>query len=502
MTQDPSSFVRKNMCGTLKILFKISDQCDEKVITEIIKLVGDECVEVLEESLQLLLDVLPDINNKSALLESIGEYFVKTGYDRLVTVKLKFVGRILKGFHSCMDNDVKGKWVDWITNMVESGGIQDKRSIALSIGAIISCIDMDIRLIALWNTLESENDIEIQNTLTLQIGYLATKARGKQKEIQSIIRKYLKSNDDLLITIPQFSFISSSLDMLQEVSEILIDKFNTKLKIRETLAVIDQIILFTKDFDCINFVKNLIPSLIECIKNSVLPIREKSLELLAVVLYKLPVFSNKVGLSKEIITTFAKSTRGFDRASYLHFCLFIRHYFSKKFFCKHFMDSLLAIGKDKETLVRYKFAQNYCVFRYLVPANHSELEINFQVILNSYLGTGDKVLIDYATKAQQMMNQENWELNYGPKSEILENQKLKQELDEETKETSYSEKVKKNDIKDTLYEKTRIVKRNTICPKKVLRQSSVKPIKKYNLGEPEKHDTSLNKKIVKMPRRK
>ena len=62
------------MCGTLRILFKLSGEYEDQVMEEIIKLVGDECIEVLEESLQLFIEILPLAKTKSFILESIEEY--------------------------------------------------------------------------------------------------------------------------------------------------------------------------------------------------------------------------------------------------------------------------------------------------------------------------------------------------------------------------------------------------------------------------------------------
>ena len=112
LSQDPSNFVRMNMCNTLRILFQLSGEYEEKVLQEIIKLVGDECPEVLEESLQLFLDILPRVRNKQIIIENIEEFFVKSRYDNLIDIKIRFVGRIMDQLKEVLESRNKDTWLD------------------------------------------------------------------------------------------------------------------------------------------------------------------------------------------------------------------------------------------------------------------------------------------------------------------------------------------------------------------------------------------------------
>ena len=149
LSQDPSNFVRKNMCGTLRILFKLSGEYEDQVMEEIIKLVGDECIEVLEESLQLFIEILPLAKTKSFILESIEEYFVKYQFDKLTSIKLKFVGKIMQELEDVMDLNKKEAWGQWVLNMVELGGFSEKMSVSYSFGGILTCIKLDNKILRL-----------------------------------------------------------------------------------------------------------------------------------------------------------------------------------------------------------------------------------------------------------------------------------------------------------------------------------------------------------------
>ena len=64
LAQDPSNFVRKNMCKSLKILYKYTNDTQKKVMDEVLKLVADECEDVLEESLKIYLQLFPEAEDK------------------------------------------------------------------------------------------------------------------------------------------------------------------------------------------------------------------------------------------------------------------------------------------------------------------------------------------------------------------------------------------------------------------------------------------------------
>lgn len=495
MSQDPSNFVRLNMCGTLRILFKLKGEFENKVIEEILKLVGDECVEVLEQSLQLFVDILPEITGKSSILESVEESFIKTSYDKLTEIKLRYVGRIMKEFKSQMSIGRKSSWVDWVMNMVACGNLQEKKSASVSYGGIVFCAGIDDRLLQLWKALEEENDYEIVQNLVLQIGFVASVAGDKVVEVQGIVRKYVKNDTYFSILVPQITVIATSLKIQEELLLFLVEKFTQKLKMRDTLEVLSQLVRFSNAFNIMNPLKPLIPNLIQMGKSGAAPIKEKSVELLAIITYKSPGYSSRLALAKDIIQNFACSTNCFHRASYIHYCLAIKNLCSKQFFSKIFMPSLLNLAKDKSDVVRYTFAKNYIWLRYTVPSNNSELMGNFRYILNSYLEIDDKVLLNYALAADEGMNNAALrEENYGPNGESVENARIKQEQDEEIKEITETENVKKIQNEENFRGFNRKTnKKYQVHRETVPRQSSVKPMKKYNLSENDRYDVALNR---------
>ena len=439
------------------------------------------------------------------VLDNIEEYFVKSRYDKLIDIKLRFVGRIMDILKDVFEPRNKENWIEWIINMIGFGGIYEKRSISVSIGGILRCNHLDDKIIKLWQLLEKENDTEINNNLVLMLGFLASFGREKQREIQIIIRKYLKNSTDHMLIIPQYFIIAKELNMEDEILQILIEKIDLQLKMRELLLILSQLILFSNDFECINKLNPLIPLLIQASKTSTLPIKEKSLELLSVILYKSPCFSNKINLSKEIINNFANSTISYNRASFIHFCLCIKNLCSKNFFCKLFMPSLLTLAKDQSNLVKYTFAKNYVTFRYLVPLNDTELAGNLRYILNYYLELDDKILLNYALAADKLLNNSNWELiHYGKNSENIENQKIKKEQDEETKEIIEAENLKRVQNEENSRGIRKSTKKNqtNFVNNNVSRQSSVKPIKKYNLSETDKFEVKLNRTMVRVIKKK
>ena len=241
------------------------------------------------------------------------------------------------------------------------------------------------------------------------------------------------------------------------------------------------------------------PSLIQAAKTCAIPIKEKSLELLSIILYNT---SNKTNLAKEIITTFANSTICYNRVSYIHFCLCISNLCSKDFFCKIFMNSLLSLATDKLSLVKYSFAKNFVNFRHLVPLTNAELARNFRYILNHYLELDDKILLNYALNADKMLTNSNWEQDYIQNSEKIEIQRIKKEQDEETKENLELENLKKIQNEENSRGFRKNIKKYTVIQGNVPRQSSVKPMKRNNLSEADKYDAKANRPALRAIKKK
>ena len=503
MCQDPSNFVRMNMCSTLRILFRLSEEHEEKTLQEIVKLVGDECSEVLAESLQLFVDILPGIRDKVMILESIEEYFVKNNYDKLICVKLQFVGRILEQCKDSIDAFKKDLWLDWVIRMIGCGNVCDKRSAAISLGGILRCTKLNPKILRLWNILEEENDREIQKNLAIQLGYLSSFGSEMINETQAVIRKYLKNSENALIIIPQYTVIATSLKMSDEILQILIEKLNFSLRRQELHAIIEQIISFAHNFDCIQTISPLVPSLIQAAKTSTIPIKEKSLELLSIILYKCNGYSNKLQLAKEMISNFASSTVCYHRAAFIHFCLCIKDLCSKQFFSKQFMESLLELALDEVKLVRYAFAKNYASFRFQVPLDNAECAASFRCILNQYLEIEDKILLTYALAADEAINNSAIrEMYYGSKGELIEKQRITYEQNEEIREIAELENLKKSQQENSIRIAGKNTKKVPIPVNNVPRQSSVKPVKRYHLSESDKYESVISRAAARTVKKK
>lgn len=168
------------------------------------------------------------------------------------------------------------------------------------------------------------------------------------------------------------------------------------------------------------------------------------------------------------------------------------------------MQSLLPLSKDPTNSVRYLFAKNYVTFRYLVPQSNTDLLGNFRSILNYYLELDDKILINYSIAADKNLNNSAlWEASYGQASEVVEAQRMKAEEDEETKEIAEKENLKKVQIEENIRGLRKNNKKYLTVHKDVVpRQSSVKPIKKYNLSESDRFESTLNRTFLRTHKKK
>jgi hypothetical protein len=504
MCQDPSNFVRQHMCRPLRVLFKLSKEYEERALNEIIKLVGDECETVLEESLQLFVDVLPEVIDKEYVKKNVMACFVGCRLDKLTEVKVRFVGRVMRGLKSVLDEREKEEWTAWVVEMAEIGGLKEKIAASTSFGGVVDCAGVSDRLIGLWNLLEGLGETVILQNLYAQIAFVAAQARGKTKEIQGIVRKALNHHEFMELLVPQFAIIAKNADMQEELIADLIGKLDGKMKLREMVAVVEQICRFLLEFNCVSAVKGIISKLISLAKTAAKPVKGKVLELLAIVVYKSPGYSSKISLSQEIISNFANSNISYERISYIHFCLCIKNLCSRRFFSRVFMSNLIILAKDREKSVKYHFATNYPTFRYLIPLTDNELGPRFRNILNEWLETDDKILVGFALAADEELNNSRaHDLNYGPSSESIENARVKHEEEEETKELVELEKLQKAQNEEVFFSSKRYNRKHPANNKEpVPRQGSVKPIKKLSMTDPDRLDKALSRSIFRAGKKK
>lgn len=504
LAQDPSNFVRKNMCRSLKMLYKYAETNRKNAIDELLKLVADECEDVLEKSLKFFLKLFPDAEDKELLLDTVESHYFSPTCDKLTNVKLKYSGSLMRTMSSTMSESSKDNWVNWIIKMTEEGGLQEQISTSCAFGGILQAVGYSSKLLNLWKTLQSSQCQQIQENLAVQLAFFCAYTKENLPETLKIIKYFLSQPNFLSILTPQMIIISGCIKSYEDCFIYLIDNFHKPQKMRDTIEIIQQLIHFSHKFPCIPQLRNYFPVLLQSSKAATEPIRNKFLELLSIIAYKSPGYTTKISLFKEVIMNFAFSKNCYLRTGFIQFCLNIKELCSRKLFNKVFMGHLLALAIDKILMVQLKFAQNFVAFRYLIPEDYSELISQFQKILNGYLEQDNKDLIDLALKADRLMNDTRmYQEAYGPVAEENEKTKIKMETEEESKEMQEIENVKKRESEKVVKSTRKVIrKKNEPQKEPVARQNSVKPVKKFISSEYDRAKVSLNRSAVRTVRKK
>ena len=151
------------------------------------------------------------------------------------------------------------------------------------------------------------------------------------------------------------------------------------------------------------------------------------------------------------------------------------------------MPCLLQLARDNIIDVVYAFAKHYVDFRLSLSFGDSELQSEFRGILNYFLETDNKILVQYSFSSDEKINKLYQEF-YNSAAEAKENNKIKAESD-----------IEKNEIMETknANERKKAGRKLTIAAP---RGSSHNPAKRHSLGEIDK--TELSKVIQKVNSKK
>lgn len=503
LSQDPSNFVRKYMCGPLKVLFSHFHDLKLKVTEEILKLVADECEEVIEEAVKLLLRIFPDCENKDLVLESLQEQYLDCRCNKLTPVKLKFCGPLMAVMAKVMNDGVKEKWLDWVIKMTQEGGENEKIAASSCYGGLLQAAPNCEKVLQLWDLLQRESNSKVQENLVTQLAFLCVYTKEHNRNLPQTVKFFLGKREFCSLMVPQMIVIAGALKSFEEPLQYLLERFREPVKIRDKVEVLRQLVLFLNKFPCITQLKHLFTELLKSVKDLTEPVRDKVLELIAIIAYKYPGHSHRVNLFKDVVQTLALSPSCYLRSGFIQFCLAMKNLCSMKMFGRFFMQPLLALANDKTLMVRFKFISNFVSFRFLVNEDNIELVSCFRKILNSYLEQENKELINYALKADEMLDDPtHYTEAYNAESEEAEKQKVKAEWEEEHKEIHEPETVKKKEVEQVLRPNKKLIKRKPEPLKEPTRQNSVRPTKKYLILESDRVKSTLNRSGIRTLRKK
>lgn len=503
LSQDPSSFVRKSMCGPLKVLFCNFHDLKSKVLEEILKLVADECEEVIEEAVSLLLKIFPDCENKDLVLESIQDQYLESRCNKLTPVRLRFCGPLMAVMSKVMNDVTKEKWMSWVVKMTEEGGENEKVAVSSSYGGLLQAAPDCEKVFYLWDLLQRQSYNQVQENLATQLAFLCVYSKDFNLNLNQTVKFFMRKREFCSLMIPQMIVVAGALKAFEEPLQYLIERFGERVKVRDRVEILRQFVLFLNKFPCVSQLKHLFNELLNSVGGFNEPVREKALEVLAILAYRYPGHSCRVALFKDLVQTLAYSTNCYLRCCYIQFCLSMKNLCSMKMFIRYFMQPLLGLANDKVLMVKIKFISNFVSFRFLVSEDNLEMVSCFRKILNSYLEQENNELINFALKADEMLDDPKYYNEaYSPESEELENQKVKTEWEEEHKEIHEPETVKKKDLELTPKPNKKLPKRKLDTTTDPARQTSVKPQKKLQIPESRPLKANQNRSDLRTLRKK
>ncbi|OMJ80454.1 hypothetical protein SteCoe_19308 [Stentor coeruleus] len=480
MTQDPSSLVRKNMCKALKNLMKIlpKKQIESQVVPETLKLVEDDSAEVLESALPLFCELMDycSYSCKENIIEILKYSFFTAQNNKLSQVKLKYFGKIMVSLRLCMDEEFREICIKWYIGFDNVKENDIRPLMAYNFPALLYIIgSMNDQLLRIFTILAEESKWEVRKCIAKQIGDICKLSGNKEGELFQIVNSLLECENINEILLDQFFIIAKSLKTHEKLLEILVKELCVNnSNWRKMVVVIKELLNFCLTFDCSNIHEKVALQVLEYIKIASKPVQIYSAKLLAEILYK------NLSRREEFFGRVLQLAN--HRIGFIEFCTAMSTVCSHRLFCRHFMPSLIVLCKDPIKNVAYAFATHYVDFRLAITFDDSELKSEFRSILNYYLETDDKFLVQTSLASDEKLDK-LYNDYYNSTAEIKENSKIKYETEMIAKESS--------EPKTQILKQTK-PRKSTIAP----RNSSHNPTKRHSLGEIDK--TELNKVIQKV----
>ena len=488
MMQDPSSLVRKHMCKALYILLRVlpKKQLESQLLPEALKLVEDDCNEVLNCSLPFFCDLMDrcGYHCKEETIEALRTSFFTSQYSRLSQIKLKYIGRLMVSLRLAMDEEFRNACVDWFCAFHQCKEPEIAVSLAYNFPALLYIVgSLNDLLFELFTALIRDQTWDVQRIVARQIGDVCKISNGRRNELLEIAKEFCNNEKTLDLVLGQLFTVAQALKSYECFLDLLVKLLANCGNWRRTVMILKELIKFCGYFDCSQAFDKVIGILMRYLKQEAFPVRDQSARLLAEIFYK--NLRKKEELSTAIIAQLGKSPVCHHRISYILFCEYISKICSHRLFCRIFIPSLLVLAKDPVIDVAYQFAERCVAFRVSLPFSESEFQREFRGILNYYLETGDKVLAKYSIDCDEKIDMIYSE-HYNSAMEAKENIKITEENSYEIREIQESKPVVR----------TKGNRKATIAP----RGTSHNPLKRHSLGEIDRAE--LNKVVQKANNRK
>lgn len=474
MTQDPSNLVRKTMCKGLYILLKVlpKKHIEAQLLQEAVKLVEDDCAEVLNSALLFFCDLMDccGYHCKEEVIESFKSTFFTSQYSKLSHIKLKYIGKVMVSLRLGMDEEFRNMCLNWFCDFLQCKEPEITAAVAYNFPAILYIMgSMNDQLCQVFTELANDSAWAIQKTIAKQLGDVCKISNCKENELLNIVKSLCNYENTLEILVPQFFSIAQTFKSPEYFLDLLVKLLPQTETWRKIVDILKELYKFLTFFDCSSVLDKLFQVLMRLLKQESYPVRENSAKLLAEVFYK--SLRKKEELSALIITQLGSSPICYNRISYIFFCGYLASIASHKLFCKYFLPQLFQLAKDPVADVVYNFALKSVEFRLALPFDDSEMQREFRGILNYFLETGDNLLVQCSISCDDKVDLLAKEF-YSSAAEAKENMKIIAENKVEVREFQ--------EVKVQI--RGKVNRKATVAPRGI----SHNPAKRYSLGEIDK----------------
>lgn len=469
LAQDTSYEIRKIMCIQLKKITRgVSEDLQPRVFGEVLKLVNDEEVDVKCEAASLLIDIIDllpfDIIQGQVLPVLRTDLLPTRDFGLRQSLAENFGILIVKLEAELQDEEFRDQCLTFYRSLVMSEHEKERKAAAFNFPAVLSTLGATAfseDLKPLYEHLSKDICLEVKQIIAASFHEVLRLSIRENRILGRIFMELL--SDMRLITILLRNLSSILVTLSPEIgssailSQIL-NLLNSHLPWRQLDQLLKELVVLLDLFPLSELLDRLQPVLFAMYVKSCLPMKIDIAKLVAEIVHRCYVAEKRGEVCAAVVGMMCESENAQDRIVFVEFCIRMLTLNSRRFFRRHFFDSLLRLSSDPVHNVRLKLAQSLVTFLSSV-CTEQDMQSDINSVVTQLMSDSDLEVSRLAGQVQMhTMSREYWnsvQTSEKEEAEKLHREELQDVREQRVRGMQEKEEAKKKLVQD-LTEKARM----------------------------------------------
>jgi hypothetical protein len=448
LAQDISLNVRHIMCANLhKILVFLDASQIEELWNDLVGLWQDDAWEVKQAAVGLLcctIERMPANFVKEHFLNVFDDMLRNHNEEVMKAVIFNF-GKYLGILKPIVDDYTAQHYIRYLSIILPKESWEFRYFLASNLTNVISLYGNFPALFEICTVLSTDKHADVKQKFEIGFPEICNLLSGSHTNLSKIFENLLldpATQKSVLNRLAQYTKYLEITDfnLLKHLRDIL-----SSPDWRNKNAVLSAIIELVKKYEIREFIDFFSETLIKVTKEDIWPVRCKSVETLAHILYHTYFAARRNELKNMIISSLFMSETYSDRILYITFVLCIRKICSRQYITDHFLDTIIQLGRDSVLDVRYKFAENFINIKEMLDKNDSATANMMSKIFNTLMDDESELIGSCAARVQKsLLNSALWQKLYSPETDAIEEERRRYEQSQIERERVEQEEYNRN----------------------------------------------------------